>query len=216
METNFLSLPIIIIVFLTVVLLHITKRNSSAVLLYLIQSVAVTILLINPLFSSFTFLGLVVALAALGVKAIIAPLFLSRLIKKYQATFSAPNYLNFPLTLIMVTIITALTHSSFFSHLSSIEPANKSLLSIAIATVLISFFLIINRKGAISQIIGILSLENGIVAFAVFAGLEQTPALQLGIIFDLFVWVTIATVFISMMHKQFGTLDVTTMKNLKD
>ena len=67
-----------------------------------------------------------------------------------------------------------------------------------------------------SQIIGILSLENGIVAFALFSGLEQSPALQIGIMFDLLVWVIIAAVFISMIYKQFGSLDVTELKHLKE
>ncbi len=64
--------------------------------------------------------------------------------------------------------------------------------------------------------IGILSLENGIVCFATFAGLEQTPGLQLGVIFDIFVWVIIATVFISMIYRHFGSLDVSAMRTLKE
>jgi len=68
----------------------------------------------------------------------------------------------------------------------------------------------------LSQIIGILSLENTIVAFTIFAGLEQSASLQIGIIFDIFVWLIIATVFVSMIYKHFGSLDVTSMKTLKD
>jgi len=68
----------------------------------------------------------------------------------------------------------------------------------------------------LSQIIGILSFENSIVVFAVFANLEQSAALQLGIVFDIFIWIMIASVFISMLYKHFGTLNVSSMKNLKD
>ena len=80
----------------------------------------------------------------------------------------------------------------------------------------LSLFLIINRKSALSQIVGILSLENSIVAFAIFAGLEQSLSLQIGILFDISVWLIIATVFMSMMYTHFGSLDVTDMKKLKD
>jgi len=64
--------------------------------------------------------------------------------------------------------------------------------------------------------LGILSLENGIVSFALFAGLEQNPGLQLGITFDVLIWIIIASVFISMIYRQFGSLDVTTMKKLTE
>ena len=103
-----------------------------------------------------------------------------------------------------------------FISLTSIIPANQALSAIAFSSMFLSLFLIINRKGALSQIIGILSFENSIVAFAVFSGLEQSPTLQMGIIFDIFIWLIIATVFISMLYKHFGSLDVTSMTSLKE
>jgi hydrogenase-4 component E len=130
--------------------------------------------------------------------------------------FLVATYVNTPLTLIIVTVLSAIAHSNIFSSLSNIISANRQLLSLAISALFISVFLIINRKGAISQIIGILSLENSIVVFAIFAGLEQAPALQMGIIFDIFIWIIIATVFIRMIYKHFGSLDVTEMRELTD
>jgi hydrogenase-4 component E len=126
------------------------------------------------------------------------------------------NYINTPLTLIIVAALTAIAHSSLFTPLVNIVPGNQELLSLALSAIFISLFLIVNRKGALSQIVGVLSLENSIVAFAFFAGLEQAPSLQLGIIFDISAWVVIATVFMSMIYKHFGSLDVTEMKSLKD
>jgi len=203
-------------IFLSAVLLHITKRNSTAVSLYFIQSLAIAVLLFHPLIENFSPVIMLMAVLTLAVKAVVAPLFFLRLVKRHQLKFSASTYLNTPLTLIAIAILTALTNSQILSHIASVEPPSRKILSLAIAVVLVSFFLIINRKGAISQIIGILSLENGIVAFALFSGLEQSPALQIGIMFDLLVWVIIATVFISMIYKQFGSLDVTAMKHLKE
>ena len=216
--TDYSSLQSLMIaaIFVSAVLLHITKRNSTAVSLYFIQSLAIAVLLFHPLIENFSPVIMLMAVLTLAVKAVVAPLFFLRLIKRHQLKFSASTYLNTPLTLIAIAILTALTNSRILSHIASIEPSSRKILSLAIAVVLVSFFLIINRKGAISQIIGILSLENGIVAFALFSGLEQSPALQIGIMFDLLVWVIIAAVFISMIYKQFGSLDVTELKHLKE
>jgi hydrogenase-4 component E len=40
--------------------------------------------------------------------------------------------------------------------------------------------------------------------------------LQLGITFNILIWIIIATVFISMIFRQFASLDVTTMKELTE
>ena len=40
--------------------------------------------------------------------------------------------------------------------------------------------------------------------------------LQIGILFNLLIWLAIATVFISMLFRHFGSLDTSLMKQLKD
>ncbi len=204
------------LVFLTVVFLHLVKKNYGAVLAYTIQSLAIVAVLFNSFLETGGMSLLLIALLALIVKVILAPLFFVRMIKKNGLRFSVSTYLNTPLTLIVIAAITAIAHSQKLAPLAEIVPANHALLSLALSAMLLSLVLIINRKGALSQIIGILSFENSIIAFAVFAGLEQSPSLQAGILFDLFVWLVIATVFMAMIYKHFGSLDVTSMKHLKD
>lgn len=204
------------IIFLTIVFLHSAKKNFGAVIAYGLQSSVIVIFIAGSFFetgqASFLFIGFLILL----VKVIIAPIFFTRLIKQHKLTYSVSTYLNMPLTLIVIAVITAAAYSQKFAPLTGIASANQPLLKLALAAIFLSLFLIINRKGALSQIIGILSLENSIVAFAVFAGLEQSSSLQIGILFDIFIWLIIATVFISMIYKHFGSLDVTAMKHLKD
>jgi hydrogenase-4 component E len=204
------------IFFLTIVFLHIGKKNLGAVRTYGFQSFIIFIIMIGAFFESKSTSMLFLALLVLVVKVILAPVFIAWMIKNQKLKFLASNYVNLPLTFIIIAILTALAHSSLFAPLVNIVPANRELLSLCLSALLISFFLLVNRKGALSQIIGVLSLENSIVAFAFFVGLEQSPAIELGIMFDIAVWVIIATIFISMIYRHFGSLDVTEMKNLKD
>ena len=214
---NILNLQFLLeIVFGTVIFLHITKKNFGAALSYSLQSLAITIILFNSFVETGNMPLLFIALLIFIVKVIIAPIFFIKLIQKHELTFSVSTYLNTPLTLIIIATLTFVAHSQKFVPLTSIVPANQALLSLALASIFLSLFLVINRKGALSQIIGILSLENSIVAFTIFAGLEQSPMLQLGIIFNIFIWLIIASVFISMIYKHFGSLDITAMNNLKD
>lgn len=204
------------IVFLTIVFSHIAKKNFGVVWAYGIQSFAIVLILFNAFLQTGSLSLLLITVLAFTVKVVLAQIFFIRLIQKHELKFLVTTYLNMPLTLIVIGVLTSIAHSEKFISLTSIIPANQALSAIAFSSMFLSLFLIINRKGALSQIIGILSFENSIVAFAVFSGLEQSPTLQMGIIFDIFIWLIIATVFISMLYKHFGSLDVTSMTSLKE
>lgn len=204
------------VVFLTIVYLHIVKKNFDAAIAYGIQSLAIAIILFSSFFETRSVTMLIIIFITVIVKAILAPIFFIKLIQKHHLTFSVGTYLNVPSTLIAIVILAAVAHSQKLAPLTGIIFNNQVLLTLALSSMLLSLFLIVNRKGALSQIIGVLSLENSIVMFAVFAGLEQSATLQLGIIFDIFVWLLIATTFVSMIYKHFGSLDITSMRNLKD
>jgi hydrogenase-4 component E len=204
------------LIFTSVILIHLSKKNSFAISLYMAQSLVVALFLLSSALVESSWTLALVAASVFIVKVIIAPHFFRNLIKKHQLKFSVSTYLNEPMTLIVLAGLTAFAHSSFFSPLVILSQENFHALLLAVATILISIFVIINRKGALSQMIGILSLENAIVSFAFLSGLEQNAGPQLGIVFDILVWVIIATVFASMIYKQFGTLDVSLMQNLKE
>ena len=204
------------IMFLTIIFLHLSKKNFSASIAYGLQSLVIVLFFLNSFFETNNLAILLVVFLMLIVKVILAPLFFIRLIKKNVLAFSVSTYLNTPLTIISIAILTFIAHYQKFSPLTNIIPANQNSLSLALSTIFLSLLLIINRKGALSQILGVLSLENSIVAFVIFAGLEQNPALQIGIIFNIGIWILIATIFMSMILKHFGTLNVSSMNNLKD
>lgn len=204
------------ILFLTIIFLHLSKKNFSAAIAYSIQSAIIMLFFLWSFLETPNMYLLMVIFLMLTVKVILAPLFFIRLIKKHALAFSVSTYLNTPFTIMIIAILTFIAHYKKFFPLTTIIPANQMSLSLALSAIFLSLFLIINRKGALSQILGVLSLENSIVAFMIFAGLEQSPALQIGIIFNIAIWILIATVFMSMIYKHFGSLDITAMKKLKD
>ena len=205
-----------VLVFTSAVFMHLTKRNRSLIILYIFQSALVTFSLFTFSFQEPSLLLILATLLTFSVKAVIAPVFFFRLITRYGLKFSASAYLSTPLTLIALAAITVLTRSYLFFPLATLAPSNENILLLSIATILISLFLIINRKGVLSQVVGILSLENGIVSFASFAHLEQSPGLQLGITFDILMWIAIAGIFTSMIYRHFGSFDVSSMQRLKE
>lgn len=196
--------------------MHMVKRNSTLVTVYLLQSLTVVGLLgihayeISPL--PYLFIALIVFI----VKVIIAPRFFLGLVGKSVANLSSSSYFSIPMTLSAIVGLIVFSQSDVFSPLSSLIPQASALRMMLISSLFISLFLTINRKGALSQIIGILSFENSIFAIGFFIGLQQPLSLELGILFDVLIWVIISTVFVSMIHKQFDSYDVTRMRHLKE
>jgi len=204
------------LIFATVIFMHLSKKGSSVVFLYVVQSLVIAGLLFSSAWKNSSLMLMLVAFLVFAIKVVIAPHFFRKLIKKHQLKFASSTYLNGPLTLIILAVLTGFTYSHFFQPLTILSRDNVNALLLSVAMMLISILLVINRKGALSQMIGILSLENAIVSFAFLSGLEQMPGLQLGIIFDISIWLVISTVFAEMIYDKFGTLNVTKMEHLKE
>jgi len=212
LSSHFLAVTI----FLTIIFSHIVKRNIIIVTAYGIQSSAIVLLLFRSFLETKSLAMLFIVILVAAIKVFLALRFFVGFVKKYEAGLSSSAYLNLPLTLIVVAALSTFAHSRLFMPLTTIIPGNTALLSLSIAGMLISLLLMINRKGILSQIIGVLSLENAIVEFGLFAGLEQSPVLQIGIMFNILVWLIITAVFSSMIYRHFGTLEAAAMKNLKE
>lgn len=204
------------ILFVSVIFMHLVRKNFTLVFLYVIQSLIITITLFYSSFKELSLLFIIVAMLTFLVKVVIAPYFFLKLIKKDRLQFSASTYLNSPMTLVVLALLTVFSYSRFFRPLTILAPNNENALLLGLAMIFISIFLIINRKGVLSQVVGILSLENAIVSFASLAGLETAAGPQIGILFDLLVWIITATIFVSMIYQHFGSIDVSKMERLKE
>lgn len=205
-----------IVVFLAAVFMHLVKRSRSLVRLYALQSFAVAGVLFLVGFLGNDQSLMTVGVITLIVKAFIAPLFFRNVIRKLSAVSSATNYLNTPLTLFVLTGLVMLAFSKVFLPLASLYPQAFVSVSLNIAIVFISIFLLINRRGVFTQMVGMLSLENSIVLFAAFFGLRHPLALEIGTMFDIVIWMVIASTFMGMIYRQFGTLSTADMKRLTE
>ena len=197
------------IAFFLALLMNLVRKNTTLVTLYLLQSVVTAFALIILAYSEGA-LGLLFAgLLTLAVKAVMAPAFLMRMIRQYSAHFSAASYLSAPLSVLALAIMTAFAYSFVASSLRGFSDSpGIPLLFAAIFGVL---FLMVNRRGALAAVVGILALENGIILLAAFLDLHHSFGLEFAIAFDIAVWIAIAVTFLAMMHRQFGAVDTATL-----
>ncbi|MDP2630918.1 MAG: hypothetical protein Q8P56_05945 [Candidatus Uhrbacteria bacterium] len=204
------------LLFLACVFMHIVKKNTTLVTVYALQSLAVIAILATIGISEHE-MGLVLAAAlTFVVKVILAPIIFMRSIKNNDEKVVAGTYLNTPLALIVMLTLFLLAQSEVFTVLAHRVEGAENFVHLALASMFISMFLAINHKGIVYQIIGVLSMENAIVALGSFFGIEHTFALELGILFDICMWMVGASVFIALIRRHFGTLDTSVIKDLRD
>lgn len=203
-----------LIIFLLTIPMNIVKKNATVVGLYSLQSLALAILLgINAYQEKSVLLG-ILALSILVVKVYGARRLFLGFIRRNRESFSTGTYLNVPLSIASVVLLTIFAQSSVFTPLFTSAGHDMRFGLLLVASALISLFLAMNRKGILLQIIGILSLENSIFAMGHFFDPTQSSGLELGIVFDVLFWMIIASVYVGLVYKHHKSLDVTNLREL--
>ena len=156
------------------------------------------------------------AMLTLVLKVGVIPWILYRLVQRLNVKADVESLLNIPATLLIgiVLVIVAFNVASPVSQLAS--SVARGTLGIALACVLLSFMMMITRAKAIPQVIGFLSMENGLF-FAAAAATNGMPMIvELGIGLDVLVGILILGVFMFQIREQFDSLDIRHLEKLKE
>ncbi len=207
------------VAFIATVMMHITRKNTSLVSLYVIQSFAAVVFLGAIANMESDRILTVVALLTLIIKVIIAPYFFFAVIKRSKVFFSSGAYIGIPLSLVGILVLLFLSTKLIIPFLSGVALGTALpviLYPILIAGILISLFFIVNHHDVFAQIVGVLSLENWIMQTGIAVGVKQALLLEVGITFSIGVWIIIAIIFITRLHQNFGTLHVQSLTHLKE
>lgn len=192
------------------------RRILSLTHLYTLQGVAlVSANLILGFVTADTHLYVSAALTLL-LKVGLIPWILHRLVQRLNVKADIEPLLNIPTTLVagIALVIVAFNVAAPISRLA--ESAARGTLGIALACVLLSFMMMITRAKAIPQVIGFLSMENGLF-FAAAAATNGMPMIvELGIGLDVLVGILILGVFMFQIREQFDSLDIHHLEKLKD
>ena len=86
----------------------------------------------------------------------------------------------------------------------------------AIFTIVVGLIVIITRRKAITQVIGYLTLENGVYAFGTAVALRMPVVVELGILLDVFVGVFVMGIAIFHISRQFDHIDADRLMSLTD
>jgi len=156
------------------------------------------------------------AALTLLLKVIALPWILHRLIDQLNVRWDVETLINIPATM-LVGIGLAIFAFALAAPISEMaSTVTRSTLGIALASVLLSFLMMIVRRKAVPQVIGFLSMENGLFFAATAATYGMPMVVELGIALDVLVGILILGVFMFHIREQFDSLDIRHLEKLKD
>ena len=156
------------------------------------------------------------ALLTLLLKVLFLPWIMHRLIRALNVRWDVETLINIPVTMLIgiVLVIFAFNLAAPISQFAG--TITKATLGIAIACILLSFLMMITRRKAVSQVIGFLTMENGLFFAATSATYGMPLVVELGIALDVLVGALIFGVFFFHIRETFESLDIHHMEKLKE
>lgn len=157
----------------------------------------------------------IVAALLFFVKVIAIPYLLLRMVKKVKAEGPAGLFVNPTLSVFISVLLAYLSYLFAMRIMPQADTAHLQAVIISLSVTLIGLFIMISRMKAVSQIIGLLVMENGLflIASAVSGGMPFF--VEIAIFFDIFVCVIILGMFVYKINKVFTHIDVSKMRELK-
>jgi len=156
------------------------------------------------------------ATLTMALKVVLLPWLLHRLIRKLDVKWDVEGLINVPTTMLIgiVLVVFAFNLASPISQLAS--TVTRATLGIAIASVMLSFLMMITRRKAVPQVIGFLAMENGLFFAATSATYGMPMVVELGIALDILVAVLVLGVFFFQIREQFDSLDLKHLERLRE
>lgn len=154
-----------------------------------------------------------VALLTLVIKSAIIPYIFIYIIREIKVNREIELYVNISPSLIIGGILVVISYYlirsiSVTSELSSLT------LSASMSLVSIGLFIMISRKKALMQMLGILIMENGLFLGAISLTYGMPLLVELGIFFDVLIGVLIMGILIFRINRTFESIDTDMLKNL--
>jgi hydrogenase-4 component E len=156
------------------------------------------------------------AALTLGLKVCFLPWLLHRLIRRLQVYWDTESSLQVAGTMLVGVIVVVFAFGLAQPIAAVASTATRSAIGIAVAVVLLAFLTMITRRKAMSQVVGFLSMENGLFFGAMSATYGMPMIVELGVALDVLVAMLVLGVFFFQIREQFDSLDLHHLEALKE
>jgi hydrogenase-4 component E len=162
-------------------------------------------------------LGMAVTAAlVLTVKGLVIPALLRRITRRDPGSRETAPLVNVPASLLAAAGLIVLAYLAAGPVMALSRGQAARMLPVALATVLLGFFLLATRRKAVSQITGLLLIDNGaeLAAFLLTAGVPLL--VEAGASLDVLLVTVVLRVLAAMMRARLGPVDLDQLRELHD
>jgi hydrogenase-4 component E len=156
------------------------------------------------------------AVLTLGLKVIFLPWLLHRLIRRLGVYWDTEPLLNITGTMLVGVLVVIFSFGLAQPISALASTATRNSIGIAVAVILIAFLTMMTRRKAMSQVVGFLSMENGLFFGAMSATYGMPMVVELGVALDVLVAMLVLGVFFFQIREQFDSLDLKNFETLKE
>jgi hydrogenase-4 component E len=158
----------------------------------------------------------VVALLTIVGKVFFLPWWLERLVRQIKIEQEIRPFVNMPGSMLICGALTVLAYVVAHPVASSLQRLGSNTLAVAIALLLTGFFLMINRRKAITQVLALLTMENGVMLAAIALTTYGMPlVVEIGVFFDVVIAVMVLGILVFRIRETFASMDVSKLNQLK-
>jgi hydrogenase-4 component E len=148
------------------------------------------------------------AALTLTLKVIVLPSLLLRMIRRLGVYWDTDTLLNIPGTMLLGLVVVVFSFGLAQPISALASTATRSAVGIAVAVILLAFLTMITRRKAMSQVVGFLSMENGLFFGAMSATYGMPMIVEMGVALDVLVAMLVLGVFLFQIREQFDSLDL--------
>ena len=149
----------------------------------------------------------ITAAIALGIKALVIPLALHRIIRRLGIHRTIEPVVSIGQTMLAGIGLVALSVMVMLPVTAQAGTLAREDLAFALSVILLGLLMMISRRNAVSQVIGFMSIENGLILAA--TGAKGMPlVVEISVAFSILVALIVIGIFLFRIRERFETVDI--------
>jgi hydrogenase-4 component E len=154
------------------------------------------------------------ATIALVLKGIIIPVALHRVVARLGIQRTIETVVGIGPTMLAGMGLVALSMVVMLKATATADPLAREDLAFALSVVLLGLMMMVTRRNAVSQVVGFMSLENGLILAA--TGAKGMPlVVEISVAFSVLVAFIVIGVFLFRIRDRFDTVDVQALDDFR-
>ena len=156
----------------------------------------------------------ITAALALGLKGIIVPVALRRMVFQLGIHRDVEQVVNAGVALMIGLGLTTLSLLLVLKVTKAAPSFTREGLALALAIILLGFLMMITRRNAVTQIVGFMSIENGLILAA--TGARGMPfVVEVSVAFSVLIALFVFAVFVFRIRERFDTVDLEALDQVR-